>query len=67
MFWLVLDGERAAIRTRLSDGEKEADRPLQHLIAQQMKLSAAEFRDFVSCRLGADDHARLASQRSMSR
>lgn len=63
MYWLLIDGKRSAIRTRLSHGEREANDSLQHLIAKQMKLSSSEFAQFVRCTIDGPRYAELVSQR----
>jgi hypothetical protein len=63
MYWLVIDGRRTAIRTRLSHGEREANDWLQHQIAKQMKVSFSEFLDFVECTIDRTRYAELISKR----
>jgi len=63
MYWLVVDGKRCAIRTRLSHGEREANDSLQHLIAKEMKLSSSQFTAFVKCTIDGPRYAELVSQR----
>ena len=63
MYWLVVDGKRCAIRTRLSHAEREANDSLQHLIAKEMKLSSSQFKAFVKCTIDGPRYAELASQR----
>jgi hypothetical protein len=58
MFWLVINGKKRAIRTRLSHGESEADAWLQSQIGKHMRLPSQQFRDFVECKMDADQHAK---------
>jgi hypothetical protein len=67
MFWLVVEGKRRAIRTRISHGEKEANDSLQHLIAKQMKLSSSEFLEFVKCTIDGTRYAELVTPRDPAR
>ena len=62
MYWLVVDGKRSAIRTRISHGEREANDSLQHLIAKEMKLSSSQFTAFVKCTIDGPRYAELVSQ-----
>jgi hypothetical protein len=62
MFWLVANGKKRAIRTRLSHGQSEADAWLQSQIAKQMHLTASPFREFVDCRMGARSRSRFCAE-----
>lgn len=66
-YWLVIDGKRRAIRTRLSHGERDANASKQHLIARQMGLSGPEFADFVECRMDGAAYAGLVVRRGMAK
>jgi hypothetical protein len=63
MYWLVINGQKSPIRTRISHGEREANDYLQNHIRKQLKLSADEFARFVDCPMNKDQYAALMIQR----
>jgi hypothetical protein len=63
MYGLAVDGRKSGIRTRISHGERKADRWLQRQMATQLKLSASEFAGFVECGLTRETYISLMSKR----
>ena len=51
MYWLVVDGKKTSIRTRISHGASEYDDHLISQVSSQVKLSKRQFLRFVDCAL----------------
>ena len=49
MFWLVVDGKKTSIRTRISHGAKEYGDELLALVARQVGLSKQELFRLIDC------------------
>ena len=49
MFWLVVDGKKTTIRTRISHGAKEYGDELLALVARQVGLSKQELYRLIDC------------------
>jgi hypothetical protein len=49
MFWLVVDGKKTSIRTRISHGAKEYGDELLALVARQVGLSKQELYRLIDC------------------
>ncbi|MCL5966191.1 MAG: hypothetical protein M1550_03075 [Deltaproteobacteria bacterium] len=56
MFWLVADGKKTSVRTRISHGAKEYGDELLSLVARQVGVSKQELHRLVDCPM---DGARL--------
>jgi len=63
MYWLVVKGQRTAIRTRISHGERKADDWLLGQIARQLHLSKQELEDLIDCPLSGEQYVRLMVER----
>jgi hypothetical protein len=62
MYWLVVGDQKRSIRTRISNGQKNANDWLQHQIARQLKLTISQFKLFVECGITGEDYAALMIQ-----
>jgi len=49
MFWMVVDGKKTSIRTRISHGAKEYGDELLALVARQVGLSKQELFRLIDC------------------
>lgn len=49
MFWLVVDGKKTSIRTRISHGAKEYGDELLALVARQVGLNNQELYRLIDC------------------
>ena len=49
MFWMVVDGKKTSIRTRISHGAKEYGDELLALVARQVGLSKQELYRLIDC------------------
>jgi len=49
IFWLVVDGKKTSIRTRISHGAKEYGDELLALVARQVGLSRQELYRLIDC------------------
>jgi hypothetical protein len=49
MFWLVVDGKKTSVRTRISHGAKEYGDELLALVARQVGLSRQELYRLIDC------------------
>jgi len=49
MFWMVVDGKKTSIRTRISHGAKEYGDELLALVARQVGLSKQELNRLIDC------------------
>jgi hypothetical protein len=58
MFWLIVDGRKRAVRTRISHGLREYSDALLSRVAHQMKLSRRELAEFIRCPM---DHNRYVA------
>lgn len=56
IFWLVVDGKKTAIRTRLSHGAREYGDALLGAVANQMRITRADLRRFVECELSGEQY-----------
>ena len=56
MFWLIVDGKKTSIKTRLSHGKKEYGSSLLSLMSRQLRLSKRQFEQFVACPLTQRDY-----------
>jgi len=59
MFWLVVDGRKTSIRTRLSHGVAECGDNLLALIARQVGLSRQELDRLIDCPMDGEKLKRL--------
>lgn len=57
MFWLMFQGKKTSIRTRISNGAKEYDDNLLAQMSKQMGISRGQFDSFVECTLSGPDYA----------
>jgi hypothetical protein len=51
MFWLLVDGMKTAVRTRISHGAKEYGDELLALVARQIGLNKRELYRLIDCPL----------------
>ncbi len=65
MFWLIVNGKRTSVRTRLSHGAREYDDRLLSLMARQLHLSRREFDQLLDCPMSAEDYLRLLIDRGL--
>lgn len=49
MFWLIIDGKKTSVRTRISHGAKEYGDELLALVARQVGLSKQELYRLIDC------------------
>jgi hypothetical protein len=49
MFWLVVDGKKTSVRTRISHGAKEYGDELLALVARQVGLGKQEMYRLIDC------------------
>jgi hypothetical protein len=63
MYWLVVEGRKTAIRTRISHGERKVDDWLLGQMAKQLHLSKQELLDFIECRIGGEQYVKLMIER----
>jgi hypothetical protein len=63
IFWLVVEGKRTRIRTRLSHGIKEYGTQLLHETARALMLSRQELDRFVRCPMDYEEYLRLIRAR----
>jgi len=67
MFWLLVDGKKTSIRTRISHGVAEyGDNPLA-LIARQVGLNNRELYSLVDCPMDGEKLKRLLVERGKVR
>jgi hypothetical protein len=67
MFWLVVDGKKTSIRTRISHGVAEYGDNLLALIARQVGLSNRELYSLVDCTMDGEKLKRLLVDRGRIR
>lgn len=67
MFWLVVDGRKTSIRTRISHGVAEYGDNLLALIARQVGLSRQELYGIVDCPMDGEKLKRLFIERGKVR
>jgi hypothetical protein len=63
MLWLVVEGRKTSIRTRISHGQTKAGKWLLAQIAKQLHLSKAELLRFIECALSGQDYVVLMEER----
>ena len=63
MFWLVIDGKKTSIRTRISHGAKEYDDQLLTLVSRQIGLSKTELYRLVDCPMDGEKLKTLLVER----
>ena len=63
MLWLVVEGRKTSIRTRISHGRRKAGEWLLAQVAKQLHLSRAELLRFIECALSCQDYAALMEER----
>ena len=59
MFFFCVDGKRTAVRTRLSQGNKECGSSLLGAMARQCRLSRSQFEELVDCPMSVEDYTNL--------
>ena len=67
MFWLVVDGRKTSIRTRISHGVAEYGDNLLALVARQVGLSKQELYRLIDCPMDAEKLKRLLVERGKVR
>ncbi|MDA8122380.1 MAG: hypothetical protein M0Z38_07425 [Deltaproteobacteria bacterium] len=67
MFWLVVDGRKSSIRTRINHGVAEYGENLLSLIARQVGLSNKELYSLVDCPMDGEKLKRLLVERGKVR
>ena len=67
MFWLVVDGRKSSIRTRINHGVAEYGENLLSLIARQVGLSNKELYSLVDCPMNGEKLKRLLVERGKVR
>jgi hypothetical protein len=63
MFFLVAEGKRTSVRTRLSHGQRRVDEWLLSEIAKELHLSKRELLRFVECAMSGQEYAALMAER----
>jgi hypothetical protein len=58
-FDLYVAGRMAKVSTYYSQGEKECDDYILGKMAKHLKLTRAQFDDFIDCRLGAEAYLEI--------
>ena len=67
MFWLVVDGRKTSIRTRIGHGVAEYGDNLLALVARQVGLSKQELYLHIDCPMDAEKLKRLLVERGKVR
>lgn len=67
MFWLVVDGRKTSIRTRISHGVAEYGDNLLPLVARQVGLSKQELYRLIDCPMDGEKLKRLLVERGKVR
>jgi hypothetical protein len=67
MFWLIVDGKKTSIRTRISHGVAEYGDNLLALVARQVGLSKKELYSLVDCPMDGEKLKRVLVERGMIR
>jgi len=62
---LYVDGEKKSIFTRYSHGKKECGDNLIGLMACQIRLSKAQFNDFIDCQLSEERYLDILSAKGI--
>lgn len=63
IFWLVVEGKRTRIRTRLSHGTKEYGPQLLHEMGRAMMLNRQELDRFLECPMDHEEYLGLIRTR----
>jgi hypothetical protein len=63
MFWLVVDGKKTSVRTRISHGAKEYGDELLALVARQVGLSKQEMYRLIDCPMDGEKLRALLVER----
>jgi hypothetical protein len=58
-YFFYHDGKKSSIYTKISHNADEIDDYLCSAMSRQIKLTRAQFKDFVECPLKADEYLRL--------
>jgi hypothetical protein len=61
-FFLVVDGKRTAISTKISHGERECGASLVSVMARQVRLSRKNFLLLVKCSLTGEAYVEILRQ-----
>lgn len=67
MFWLVVDGKKTSIRTRISHGAKEYGDELLALVARQVGLNKQELYRLIDCPMDGERLTSLLIERGKVR
>ena len=67
MFWLVVDGKKTSVRTRISHGVAEYGDNLLALIARQIGLNNRELHSLVDCPMDGERLKKLLNVRGKIR
>jgi hypothetical protein len=59
MYWLMVEGKRTAIRTRISHGKKEYGENLLGQMARQLRLRRRDFDDLLDCPLSEEGYLKI--------
>jgi tRNA/tmRNA/rRNA uracil-C5-methylase (TrmA/RlmC/RlmD family) len=67
MFWLVVDGKKTSVRTRISHGVAEYGDNLLALIARQIGLNNRELYSLVDCPMDGERLIKILNERGKIR
>jgi hypothetical protein len=67
MFWLVVDGKKTSVRTRISHGAKEYGDELLALVARQVGLGKQEMYRLIDCPMDGEKLRALLVERGRIR
>lgn len=57
-FYLIVEGRKTSVYTRMSHGESEISKNLESLMARQLYLSKEQFKNLVDCPMTEQDFLR---------
>jgi hypothetical protein len=61
-YFLLHNGRKTAVRTKISHGEREiSDRNCGYM-ARQMRITTPQFKEFVDCKIEAKDYVDLLTK-----
>ena len=67
MFWLVVEGKKTSVRTRISHGAKEYGDELLALVARQVGLGKQELYRLIDCPMDGEKLKALLADRGRIR
>lgn len=64
-FFLMIDGQKSGIRTKISHGNMEYDERLLSFIARQLYLSNKELTEYLDCTVTYDNYIDILESKSI--